>query len=183
MPGLRLRKDALRSRRSIVAAAEKLFTDDAQASFAEIALTAGVSQATVYRHFADRQALLVALMETSLDRIEEQVEAWDIDADSFEDLLSLMAAEQARYQGLLAAVRRGEVDESRIEPISIRSRDLFREPLAAAKKAKRLRRDLTLDDVIPMLAMIDGALSAVSDRAQRQAAAERALEIIGAGIR
>ena len=50
-----MRKDARRSRRAILDAARELYRDDAEASFAEIAHHAGVGQATVYRHFDDRQ--------------------------------------------------------------------------------------------------------------------------------
>ena len=51
-----MRKDAARSRRAILDAARRLYADDTTASFAEIAHDAGVGQATVYRHFDDRQA-------------------------------------------------------------------------------------------------------------------------------
>jgi AcrR family transcriptional regulator len=182
MPSLPVRKDALRSRHAILAAAEELLAVDTHASFAEIALRAGVSHATVYRHFADRQALLVALLDTSMTRIEEQVGSWDIDAGSLDALLALMATEQARYQGLLSTVRQGEVEEDDVERLTARARDMFRGPLAAAKEGKRVRSDLTVEDVISLLRMIDGALTAVTERAERQDAALWALDIIKTGI-
>jgi AcrR family transcriptional regulator len=182
MAGLPLRKDALRSRNAILAAAEECLAADTHASFAEIAFHAGVSHATVYRHFADRQALLLALLDTSMEKIEEQVDSWDIGAESLDALLALMATEQARFQGLLSTVRQGEVDAGDVERLTTRARDMFRDPLAAAKKAKRVRSDLTVEDVISLLRMIDGALTAVSGRAERKDAALWALDVIKAGI-
>src|SRR5262245_57659832 len=100
-----LRKDAARSRASILLAAEELLAGTPAASFAELSIAAGVSQATVYRHFTDRPSLLIALLERSLEEIEAEVGGWEIGPSSFEDLLTLMADQQARYQGVLSAVR------------------------------------------------------------------------------
>jgi len=52
------------TRRRIIAAARQCFVDSgvAEASFNEIARRAGVSRATVYLHFAGKDALLVAIL-------------------------------------------------------------------------------------------------------------------------
>jgi hypothetical protein len=122
-------------------------------------------------------------MERSLEEIEAEVATWEVGPGTFEDLLRLTSTHQARYQGVLSAVRRGEVDRPDLAKLEDRTLDLFREPLAAAKKAGRLSRDLTIDDLIPMLGMIDGALSAVDDRKEREQAAARALRIVLTGVR
>jgi len=177
-----LRKDSARTRTAILTAAEALLAVDAQASFAEISIEAGVSPATVYRHFPDRGTLLIALMERSLEEIEAEIAAWKVDADTFEALLTLMSTYQARYQGVLSAVRRGEVSKPELAELESRTLGLFRDPFAAAMEGGRLREDLDVDDIIPMLAMIDGALSAVTDRKSRDRAAARALRVVIGGI-
>src|SRR5689334_18910598 len=68
-----IRKDALRSRRAILDAAHQLLSNGGDASFAEIAYTAGVGQATVYRHFENRQDLIAALAEEGMARLEARV--------------------------------------------------------------------------------------------------------------
>lgn len=178
-----LRKDSARTRESILGAAEELLAVDQHASFTEISLAAGISPATVYRHFPDRPALLIALMERSLAEIEAEVSSWELGPDSFEAMLELMSQHQARYQGVLSAVRRGEVDGPELTALEGRTRDLLRDPFTAAQKAGKLRDDLTIDDLIPLLGMIDGALSAVRDRKERRRAAARALQVILDGIR
>ena len=183
MPRTTIRKDALRSRRSILDAAHELFADGGEASFAEIAQAAGVGQATVYRHFQSREDLLAALAEEGMSRIEEKFAASAVTADSFEGLLRLMAAEQVRDQTLIAAIRRGELEQARVERLTDRARTLFRRPLATAQAAGRVRSELDLDDVMAVLAMLDGALAAVDEHRERPAAAARALDLLLGGLR
>jgi AcrR family transcriptional regulator len=178
-----IRKDALRSRRAILDAAHQLLSDGGDASFAAIAHRAGVGQATVYRHFENRQDLIAALAEEGMTRLEERVAEAPVEAASFERLLRLMAAEQVRDQTMIAAIRRGEVDEARVQRLTDRARALFREPLRAAQDAGLVRRELDLADVMSVLAMIDGALAAVGDQGERGEGADRALEVLFEGLR
>src|SRR4051794_12017224 len=116
-----LRKDAVRSRRAILDAARELYRDDAEASFAEIANEAGVGQATVYRHFADRRALLAALAEEDMGALEERIAAnEEIGPESLEEVLREMLAAQLRSQGMIGAIRTGEVEESQVQGLTDR---------------------------------------------------------------
>ncbi len=178
-----LRKDAVRSRRAILGAARELYRDDTEASFAEISQEAGVGQATVYRHFADRRALLVALAEEDMGALEERLAAEPIDPESLEALLREMIAAQLRSQGLIAAIRAGEVEESQVERLTERVRALVAPRLEAARTAGLVRPDLTADDALTVLAMVDGAVAALRDRAERERASARAFEIALDGLR
>lgn len=178
-----IRKDALRSRRSILDAARELLADGDDASFAEIAQAANVGQATVYRHFESRGALLAALAEEGMDRLEERIAATAVTAGSFEQLLRLITAEQVHDQTLIAAIRRGEVEESRVQRLTERALALFRAPLAAAQEAGLVRAELRLDEMMVVLAMIDGALAAAADHRERQRSARRALAVVLDGLR
>jgi len=178
-----IRKDAQRSRRAILDAAHELYSNGGEASFAEVASAAGVGQATVYRHFENREDLLAALAEEGMSRLERKATTTPLDAESFEGLLRLVAAEQVRDQTLFAAIRRGELEQARVERLTDRARALFREPLAVAQAAGGVRRELTLDDVMAVLAMLDGALAAVDDHDHRGPAAQRALDLLLDGLR
>jgi AcrR family transcriptional regulator len=178
-----MRKDAARSRRAILDAARELYADDVTASFAEIAHRAGVGQATVYRHFDDRQALLAELAVEDMGRLEERVEAQPVDPDSLEALLRELVAEQVRSQGLIGAIRAGEVDEGRVRELTDRCRELFRPRLEAARAAGAVRDDLTIEDLMVVLSMFDGALAPASGRPERTEAGRRAFEIVTDGLR
>jgi AcrR family transcriptional regulator len=182
MPSVPLRKDSARTRESILRAAEDLLETDADASFAQISIAAEVSQATVYRHFADRSELLIGLMERSLAEIEAEVAGWEPAPDTMEALLRLMSTHQARYQGVLSAVRRGEVDGTRLAEMEARTLDVFRKPFNTAKRAGRVRKGVVLKDVIPLLAMVDGAIAVFTDRRDRDRAAALAVEVVCRGI-
>lgn len=178
-----LRKDAVRSRRAILDAARKLFRDATEASFAEIAQEAGVGQATVYRHFADQRALLVALAEEDIGALDERLACEPIGPGSLEELLGEMVAAQLRSQGLIAAIRAGEVEESQVERLTARVRGLVAPRLEAARAAGLVRADLTADDALIVLAMVDGAAATLRDRGERERAAARAFEIALDGLR
>ncbi|MBS1676086.1 MAG: TetR/AcrR family transcriptional regulator [Actinobacteria bacterium] len=177
-----LRKDAVRSRRAILDAARELYRDDAEASFAEIAHEAGVGQATVYRHFTDHRALLVALAEEDMGALEQRLAAEPIEPGSLEELLREMIAAQLRSQGLIAAIRAGEVEESQVERLTERVRTLMAPRLDAARAAGLVRPDLTAEDTLIVLAMVDGAVAPLRDRDERERAAERAFEIALEGL-
>jgi AcrR family transcriptional regulator len=179
----RIRKDALRSRRAILDAAHRLYSDGNDPSFAEIAEAAGVGQATVYRHFENHPDLLAALAEEGMARLERKAAATAVDPESFEQLLRLLAAEQVRDRTLIAAIRRNELERARVERLGERARALFRQPLAAAQEAGRVRPGLDLDDVMAALAMLEGALAASDERDDRDAAAARALALLLDGLR
>jgi AcrR family transcriptional regulator len=178
-----MRKDAARSRRAILDAARELYADDVTASFAEIAHHAGVGQATVYRHFDDRQALLAELAVEDMDRLEERVEAQPLGPGSLEAFLRELLAGQVRSQGLIGAIRAGEVDEGRVRQLTDRCRELFRPRLEAARAAGAVRDDLTIEDLMVVLSMIDGALAPTSGRPERTEAGRRAFEIVIEGLR
>jgi AcrR family transcriptional regulator len=178
-----LRKDAVRSRRAILDAARELYRDDTEASFAEIATAAEVGQATVYRHFADRRALLVALADEDMGALEERLAAESIGPGSLVELLREMVAAQLRSQGLIAAIRAGEVEESQVERLTERVRALVAPRLEAARAAGLVRPDLTADDALIVLAMVDGAVAALRDPDARERAAARAFEIALDGLR
>jgi AcrR family transcriptional regulator len=177
-----MRKDAARSRRAILDAARELYHDDLEASFADIAYRAGVGQATVYRHFADRRTLLTELAEEELGRLEDRVDKDPIGPGSFETLLNEMVAGRLRSHALVGAIRAGEFEESRVYRITERTLALFAPRLEAAQAAGVVGADLTLEDVITVLAMIDGAFAPL-DRDERERAAPRVVKIALYGLR
>lgn len=79
------RADARRSIDAILVAARDVFAEDSSAELGVVAARAGVHRVTLYRHFRNREALISALHNASLDDAHAAVTQTNLEAD---DLLS-----------------------------------------------------------------------------------------------
>lgn len=70
-----MRADARRNRERLIEAAREVFREQGyDASLDEVAKRAGVGAGTLYRHFPSRDALMDAMMQSWVDRVEETTE-------------------------------------------------------------------------------------------------------------
>ncbi|MFC6083501.1 TetR/AcrR family transcriptional regulator [Sphaerisporangium aureirubrum] len=101
--GPRLRADASRNRERIVAAAREAFVEyGAEVTLDQIARRAGVGNATIYRHFADRSELNRQVTLEVINRIVELAEsALDERPDAFEALRYFVHGAAAERIGAL----------------------------------------------------------------------------------
>lgn len=141
------------SRNEVLAAAQRVLNADATASLATVAQAAGVSRATLHRHFESRETLLVELGTRSLDQWERR-----LDDAAVEEVAATGGA--AALRATLEALVLGYVDDSddhgfaltdhvilasaalieRTQQLADRESVLF----AAAQEAGVLRADLPL---------------------------------------
>ncbi len=95
------RMPATDRRRQIVEVATRVFARAGyvQASTAEIASQAGISEPTIYRHFASKQALYLAVLEQTK---AEMIGAWKQIAEAAPDPLTALVRISTWYQQQLA---------------------------------------------------------------------------------
>ncbi|MFF0160470.1 TetR/AcrR family transcriptional regulator [Streptomyces sp. NPDC005263] len=77
MPERKSRKDAVRNREAVLAAADALFAhreSPEDVTMADIAVAAGVGKGTLFRAFGDRAGLLRAMYESRLEPVREAIE-------------------------------------------------------------------------------------------------------------
>lgn len=104
-----MRADAARNLDAVLQTGARLLAADPSTSIATIAAEAGVDRRTVYRRFATREALLVALFTAKLDA-GEQV----LDEARLEEAPAAVALH--RYvEGILPVTRQWPVDFGRLE--------------------------------------------------------------------
>lgn len=142
-----LRADAARNRASLLAAAHAVFSESgASASMEDVARRAGVGIGTLYRHFPTREALLAAACDERLLAIvrESGGDAGD-PGDAFTHYLETLVASASLYRGLAASF--GVVLHAGTAGCHATTEEGER-LLARAQKARRIRRDLVLDDVV-----------------------------------
>src|SRR4051812_23662664 len=90
------RRDAARSRRAIIDAAGRLLGErGGTVPLYEVGRAARVGQATLYRHFPDRSALLAAVFEERLEELEAVAAEQAGRTDGVLVLLRTMAEQQA----------------------------------------------------------------------------------------
>lgn len=95
-----MRADAQKNYRHLLTVARTAITEQgADASLRDIARRAGVGLATLYRHFPTREALLEALLRSTLDELTQMAADLETSASPDEALLSWLRAAVAFVQG------------------------------------------------------------------------------------
>ena len=116
------RADALRNRAAILDVAAEVLAADPGASLAEVASRAGLGRATLYRHFASRDALLAAIREEVLARAGAALATLDLEAVSFrEGLRQAAAAHDTTVDELVDHVLREYLRYERLSQLRNRS--------------------------------------------------------------
>ncbi|MEV4437570.1 helix-turn-helix domain-containing protein [Streptomyces sp. NPDC049577] len=151
-PQPRLRADALRNRERIIAAAREVLVEHgSESSFDEIARRAGVGNATLYRHFADRRELIHHVALSVMTRVADHAEAARAEEpDAFLALRRFVHAMADERVGALCPLLSEGVDKSHPELLEQRDR-LERETealMAAARASGRLRADVAIGDLM-----------------------------------
>ncbi|MEU4210181.1 helix-turn-helix domain-containing protein [Streptomyces sp. NPDC026206] len=154
-PQPRLRADALRNRERILAAArEALVEHGAESSLDEIARRAGVGNATLYRHFADRRELIHHVTLSVMARIADQAET--VRAEEPDAFLALRrfvhAAADERIGALCPLLADGAEGIDKDHPDHVEARDRLESAIealmAAARDCGQLRPDIAIGDLM-----------------------------------
>ena len=87
-----LRADAARNVHRIVEVAARVLGEQPNAVMADVAVAAGVSRATVYRHFPTREALIAAIQLQAVEASERALRACRLDEGSATDALNRLCA-------------------------------------------------------------------------------------------
>jgi AcrR family transcriptional regulator len=175
------RRDAQRNRAAIVEAATQALTGRGSAvPLPEIARRAGVGQATLYRHFPDRHALVAAVVTHHLERLEALAAANAEHPETFEQLLREVLTTQVAMRPLVRLVER--LGRSERDRYGQRMMAALAGPLRRAQDRGHVRGDLVPQDVLLLIMMVRGAVEAVDDGAAARTA-DRTIELVLEGVR
>ncbi|WP_407642957.1 TetR/AcrR family transcriptional regulator [Actinacidiphila yanglinensis] len=168
----RTRADALRNRERIVEAARDMFVEyGPDAPLDEIARRAGLGNATLYRHFADRRALTHAVLLSVVLRTARHAEAAARTAAAGGDpraALSRFAhtAVDDRIGALCGLFVNGDDSPSaEIAAQTARLEAAVEELMERARRAGGLRSGVTFKDLMPALSRLARPLPGIDDSA------------------
>ena len=158
-----LRADAARNQARILDAARVVFgAKGLDASLDEVAHHAGLGVATLYRRFADRESLVVALFDLELRKTVELAnlalaadDPWESFTGLLRSIFGAIATDRGMRQALLSS-RHGLGVETANKVELIRLLSLI---VQRAQRHGSLRAGITARDIPPMMLMV----SAVAD--------------------
>jgi AcrR family transcriptional regulator len=154
----RPRADALRNRERIVTAAREMFVEHGpEVPLDEIARRAGVGNATVYRNFPDRDALVREVVCSVMDRTSEAAEqALAETGDAFEALERFVHVAADERISALCPMVSSTFDKNHpdLEAARERLEQVVEEFMDRAKAAGQLRPDVGVGDVMLAVAQL-----------------------------
>ncbi|PPK70436.1 helix-turn-helix domain-containing protein [Actinokineospora auranticolor] len=173
------RTDARRNRARLVAAAAELFDEvgaDATA-MNDVARRAGVGPGTLWRHFADKDALIAEVVGDSLDNLAALAADLRAEPRALRRWVVELVRHISRYRGLVDAIAHAGPDGplgGRCHAVEAATADL----VERARAQGEVRADLTATEVV-RLAM---AVAWVNEAVTPPDTADRLLSLIFEGV-
>jgi AcrR family transcriptional regulator len=148
-----VRADGRRSHDRLLTVARETFAEQGtDASLREVARRAGVSIATLYRHFPTRDALLEALLRQGFDTLRARAVDLLRASDPGQAIIEWageLAAASSRYEGLPASVMSALNDhDSSLHASCAGLRAAASDLLARAQRSGQIRADLETDELL-----------------------------------
>ena len=164
-----LRKDAERNRRRILDAAGELFAEQGlHVTLDAVAARAGVGVGTVYRRFADKDALIDALFEVRIEEVvavaEEALrreDPWEGLVAFFERALELHAHDRGLKELLFTTAHGRE----RVSRARARIKPLVTRVVERAQESGQLRADVEVTDMPVLQLMLTAVMEYAGDTA------------------
>ncbi|MFB9247656.1 TetR/AcrR family transcriptional regulator [Sphaerisporangium melleum] len=179
-----LRADSARVRERMLAAARaRIAAGDLELPLNAIAKDAGVGVGTVYRHFADRQALLESLASDGFRELVAAAAAAADNPDIADGLRNLLRAglnHQLADPALAAILSAPESQDAEILALARELLTLSERVLDRARAAGVIRPDIVPDDVRRLTCGLQHAIRSGDDD---DAAIDRYLDILLRGLR
>ena len=182
-----LRADARRNRERVLRTAQQVFAADGLGvSLDEIARRAGVGPGTVHRHFPAKEALYLAVAIDQLEQLAAEgkvLAATEDPATAFFTQLSRMVASGAENVAVKSALAAAEFDLRTAAPdVAVDLTNRVADLLGRAQAANAVRADVTVEEVMALVAGAFAAIRHAGAEASRQRSAHIA-QLILDGLR
>lgn len=168
-----MRADGQRNRDAILEAAFAIFAEHGMnAPLEMVAARADVSRTTLYRNFADREALAMAVFERNLAELESYAATLVGQDDGLFQLLAVIAAGASKSAGLSEALRTDAATHPKLSSMKQRVLALLLPHLTNAQNTGSVHQEFGVADIDMVIDVLAGAMTAQSEenleqRAQR----------------
>lgn len=178
-----MRADAQRNRTAVLTAAEAVYAEQgADVSLNEIARRAGVGNATLYRHFPNREALLAEVYTGRLERycaLAEDAAQADDPVSALRDCVAATCALQATNRGLADLLASLRPLSPRVEDLRARHYRAIAALFRRAVRSGRVRSDASPADLAVLLVANAGLIHRTVEDAPRSSGRLVALWLTG----
>ncbi|MEU3779131.1 helix-turn-helix domain-containing protein [Streptomyces sp900129855] len=152
------RSDARRNRETLIAAAREIYAErGVDAPLDDIARRAGVGNATLYRHFTDRAALIETVFHDALTPIldaaretRERADAWSGLTAYLDRVFTLLAADRGAGDLMTTGIR----GVPTLDALREENRRTLETLLRRGQEQRTIRPDLTVEDLLFLLAAL-----------------------------
>ncbi|MFE9997340.1 TetR/AcrR family transcriptional regulator [Streptomyces avermitilis] len=164
-----MRQDALRNRELVLAAAREVYAEQGvEAPLDVIAQRAGVGNATLYRRFPDRAALIEAVFHDTLTAAIEAGEEARRAPDAWAGLIDYATgifAGLAGDRGAIDLMTTSLTGVPSLEALHAHNAETYRVLLARCREDGTVRPDVTVEDLLLALAALGRAVPAAEEAA------------------
>jgi len=151
------RADAVRNRDALLETAKRLFADrGSEVTFEDVARAAGVGKGTLYRHFANRDQLIAAVLRDRFDTLTAEAERLatrhepDVAVDTW---LRSFDSYPTSDRSLAASISEGLTDaRSAVSTACTPMKDAFTRLLATAQESGSVRHDVDAQQLLTVIA-------------------------------
>jgi AcrR family transcriptional regulator len=151
------RKDAKERRERLIEAAVELFGKEGfDVPLERIASSAGVSRPTLYRNFADREAISAVVKQVDLERIQEFIAQLGGRDDAFVLALRMMAEKTLSSGGFEKPLMSRNNPEAQTQVFVSGVAKILKDPLERAKAAGLVRPDFDISEISMAIVMLSG---------------------------
>jgi AcrR family transcriptional regulator len=163
-----LRADAKQNKEQILEAAYKIFTEKGLAvPIGEIAREAGVGVGTIYRHFPTKEVLFEAVILSYKQRLTAEANSLMNHVDpgkAFFDLFSRILEEGFTNRAWKDAFKNGTLNNGTTNSVVLQDfQSAYTNLLVRAQKAKAVREDIDIKDLITLISCLLLALDQQGD--------------------
>ena len=162
-----MRSDAASNRQRVLVAGARVFSENGvEATLNDVARSAGVGVATVYRNFPNRDALLDGLFQIKLDQLIELADrAAGIDdaSTAFDAYLRSVMEAHAMDRGVVPVLMRATQSAQFAEELAVQLGPRVQPLIEAAQVAGSLRDGFTIQDLCLLSAMVGSVADLTRD--------------------